>query len=885
MRFHRRFTALLVAAFALAALLALPAAASAVTPKIDIGIDFSCALDVTGSVKCWGAGGSGQMGNAISDDSLVPVQVSGLTDAVDISVGAEHACAIRTSGAAVCWGDGSYGRLGHGSGLSSNVPAQVTGLTSGVSAISAGEYHSCAVHNGAVKCWGLNSDRQLGDNDTSASVVPVSALTVTSGVTDVAAGSSHSCAVQNGAAKCWGDGDSGELGNGLGTDSGPVVNVTGLGSGVMSIMAADRTSCAVHNGAAKCWGPDFSGSLGNGAVSGQQDSPVQVDGLTSGVTHIDALRYHVCALQNATVYCWGENGLGELGDGTTLSNSTAQAVPSAPSPATDVSAGAHGTCATSETVAACWGLNDAGQIGNGVASGADTPQDVVGMGSGVTSLDLGFSLGCAIQSGAAKCWGGGSDYGQTGNGVYADSTSPVQVSGLTSGVTAISTGGYHGCAVHSGVVKCWGYDGDGSVGNGAPAEISHSTPQTVTGVDPGATDWALGLGASSSCARHDDDPTASTNFVFRCWGNASFGRLGNNSTSPNQTSPSAVTTITTRGIRIAGGLWHTCATQQNAVILQPNVLYCWGSDSSGALGDGGVDADTDEPVAVSGVNGAFDISAGSFFTCVANTPILLGPSYVRCWGAGSYGQLGNGVYGSSSVPVTVTGLTAPTSVAAGSNHVCAVDGGLVKCWGDNYEGQLGNGTRDESNVPVTVPGITTATRVAAGGKTSCALLTGGAVKCWGDGYFGLLGTGVATRTTSATTVLGYSPTPLSPGPALPPTPPTTGAFAPAFKVSKIKRKSGSYVFSVTASSNVPSGFTSAQACTGKLSGTLKIGRKRVKSRATALRVSGARCSAKLSFKSALRPAKRKKYALRATHPGNGAFLKYAKTTKLVLRKR
>jgi alpha-tubulin suppressor-like RCC1 family protein len=352
----------------------------------------------------------------------------------------------------------------------------INGVPLEVTQVSAGDSFACAITvDGAAKCWGANNYGQLGNGETTISLTPVDVVGLNSGVTAINVGIYAACAVHNGAAKCWGGIN--RLGNGTSDSSSTPVNVTGLTAGVSMISVGYSHICAVHNSAAKCWGYGGNGQLGNGSTN-ITVTPVSVTGLTSGVTAISSEGDHSCAIHNGAAKCWGYGGGGRLGNNGTANSSTAVNVTGLTSGVKAITAGGGHSCAiTSANALRCWGINTSGQLGNGGNTDARTPVNVTGLTSGVTMVHAGSSATCAIHNGAAKCWGNGSP-GMLGNGATTSTSTPVNVAGLSSAVSKIEAGSASSCAVHSGIAKCWGTAGSGRLGNGKASGI-FSIPETV----------------------------------------------------------------------------------------------------------------------------------------------------------------------------------------------------------------------------------------------------------------------------------------------------------------------------------------------------------------------------------------------------------------------
>jgi alpha-tubulin suppressor-like RCC1 family protein len=372
--------------------------------------------------------------------------------------------------------------------------------------------------------------------------------------TAVAGGGFHACMrLPDGTVQCWGENNYGQLGNGDGnlTNSSVPVAVRNLNTATR-VVTGDGHTCALvgDNGAVQCWGLGDSGQRGDGSFNTISTVPGPVVGIT-GAVGVATRGYHSCALLgDGTVWCWGRNSDGQLGNGTAGTQCPTTPPPPGSPPvlcsstpvqsgitgAADVIAGGYHTCALfTDGTAQCWGRNDDGQLGDGTFTTSSTPVPVGGL-TGAAAVTGGFYHACALLGdGTVQCWGRNAE-GQLGDGSSLGKRAPTRVAGL-SDARAVSGGYKHTCAVlGNGTVWCWGLNDDGQLGSGTTT--SSTTPVQAVGINDAV---AVSAGILHTCA-------LLSNSTVKCWGAVApgdgFGQLGNGA----RTGSSTPVTVTGTGV-------------------------------------------------------------------------------------------------------------------------------------------------------------------------------------------------------------------------------------------------------------------------------------------------------------------------------------------------
>lgn len=613
--------------------------------EVSAGYAHSCAI-ADKQAFCWGINTNGFLGNNSTTVSQIPVAVfttvmSGSVTA--ISAGYAHTCAVA-GGSAYCWGLGTSGQLGNAASATSSVPVKVAGTLTGrsVTTVSAGTNFSCATGNTPAACWGLGTSYQIGNGGATTKNLGVDVSLSGSTCPTGAVRLGTSCTLAEGTSYYF------RLGYNIGSWTAPDSDWT-KGTTKTRPASDPQLSSRTSTSITAAWDapPELEDSFAEYTVSrsmtsgGSNPQTVTVTpGLTAtdpgGVpttrtwSQVSVGTNHACAILDGSVYCWGLNTNGQLGVGDTTERAEPTKV-TLPGTATKVSAGAAHTCAVVGGTAYCWGINAYGQLGNNSTTQSTTPVPVSNQ-SGFTVLDVsaGTDHSCAVtQGGQAWCWGR-NYYGQLGNSSTTTSSVPVGplAGAMPAGtVTQISAGLTHTCAVANGQAYCWGRGNNGQLGfnnltqSNVPAAVNTTyglAAQTVTEVS---------AGSNHSCA------IAAAKAY--CWGYDTSGQVGNGANVPAATyaSQAVVTTTMTGAVTaISAGVSNTCANAGGKI-------YCWGLGTSGQLGNMSSTSQT-APVAVlsqSALAGdvATDAATGSTHSC----GIADGALY--CWGVGTNGRLGN----------------------------------------------------------------------------------------------------------------------------------------------------------------------------------------------------------------------------------------------------
>lgn len=352
---------------------------------VNVGDSQTCAIKEDHSLYCWGNNAQGELGDGTSGfdcpsqggnpgtcaDKSVPVLIE-KNEWTEITAGAggmmSHTCGISADRQIYCWGSNVYGELGDGTTEFRNIPTKMSNDT--WSKIAAGTMHTCAIkEDRELYCWGDNRYGSLGDGTTVSRTIPTK-IARTDSWLEVATGGAYTCAINNeNQLYCWGANNGGKLGDGTILDK---FIPTKIGDDTWaSVTTGSGHTCAIKtDNSLYCWGYNFSGQLGDGSSGELSDKNIPIKIGEASWSAITAGAVHTCGITiDGTLYCWGRNATGNLGDGTTNDKNIPTRIGHEKWSEIKTGGGTYGWHTCGRKVESgklyCWGSNGFGQLGNG----------------------------------------------------------------------------------------------------------------------------------------------------------------------------------------------------------------------------------------------------------------------------------------------------------------------------------------------------------------------------------------------------------------------------------------------------------------------------------------------------------------------------------------
>ncbi|MBI0071407.1 InlB B-repeat-containing protein [Bifidobacterium apousia] len=760
--------------------------------QVSAGHDHTLAVGSDGHVYAWGDNSRGELGDDTTINRNTPVRITE-NDAikgktfVSVSAGTTFSMALASDGTVYTWGDNSRGELGNGSTTNSSVPVKAN-LNATITAISAGYWHAMALSSsGTIYTWGDNEYGQLGNGHTGVNVNASPAAVSSSGVTftTISAGYDFQTALDSqGHAYAWGRNQGGQLSIGTmdGTSSGSNVYTpsriygdstgnpdstvyTDIDAGYLHVLALSNTGKVYY------WGyPLTKGNDANAdSVHSFYPSLVSLPSGAATPVSVSAGDYSSAVVDSAgSLYMFGSNSSGQLGDGTTSPKSTMTKVSLTGVTVSEFDVCRHSLAIGSDGLPYSWGEAKSGKLGQG-SKGPQSGSQPKPAAISPPQIDL------------AKVTFGRTDVAKT------DSNSPISRTSAgddtwsantpwtiatphhTYGTTEIrindgqwSLGGaaQQGQSIanytFTPTAKKVTFDSDGgsSVSDQSVIAGKQASPPTVTKAGFLFDGWFIKEADGSSNVAYDfSSPVTEPLNLKAHWSSSDMKWKTSDALHGDDTGGSKITLTPPkpRAVRFAqasSGRYHTLAVGSDGHV------YAWGNQASGGLGNSKDSGTATTPVRIT----ENDAIRGKIFIAVsagdAYSMALASDGTVYTWGSNGKGQLGNGTTGNySTEPVKAqTGNAKITAISAGRAYAMALaSDGTVYTWGNNGKGQLGNGSSDGGShpSPTKVTALSNITAISAGFTTGTALDSQGHAWAWGENSKGQLGNGA----------LGDNPTP------------------------------------------------------------------------------------------------------------------------------
>ena len=604
---------------------------------------------------------------------LAPIHAAAVTPT--LSTRFEHAVAVREDGTLWTWGSNAKNQIGDGTFDTRWIPWQVGSSTSWkVAATGANSTHAIR-SDGTLWGWGENGWGQLGNGTTTAAASPVQIGTDTNWST-LAAGSTYVVAIRSdGTLWGWGANDNGQLGIGSTTATSTPIQV-GTGTDWRRVWAGESHTVAIRTpddltpcGTLWAWGSNASGEVGDGTTT-LRNAPVQVGTDSDWCVAAAGTTFTLAVKAGGTLWAWGRNSSGQLGDGTTTPRISPVQIGTGTNWSQVAAAVDNSLGRKTDGTLWSWGANIFGTLGTGTLSDSTSPVQV-GSATAWSLVAAGARHSLATQSdGSLWSWGSESA-GQMGdNGVRSRRSLPTQVAGAS--WSQLAPGSLHTLAIKGdGTLWGWGANSTGQIGDGST--VIRTAPVQV-GTD---TNW------SQASASNSHSLAVRTDGTLWAWGANSFGQIGDGTTT-NRTAPVQIGSDTNWVAVAAGGITLGDFTFSHSVALKSNgTIWTWGYNGQGQLGDGST-TDRSAPVQLGSLTTWSQITAGGRHTIARQSD-----GTVWGWGRNADGQLGDGSTTQRTSPVQVGTDTDWISVTAGLEHnVARKTNGSVWSWGANGRSQI-----------------------------------------------------------------------------------------------------------------------------------------------------------------------------------------------------